>query len=228
MMDFLTSFISIVTGAIIGGLITGYVLYLLLRDSIFRPKLYFRNIQIVPTKGDIDKESFKWGGLVLTADLCNDSEHWAYNVMIKAISIELSPKSPAVQLNRTPLRLITDLPRVGKLPNTQVGLPMQNIKPGGHISTSVKVITRNEVSINDFKTLIQELRMVQLKARIVYENAGGRRSSTYFWLDFQFARFIHFFQRGLGANFPWADKGDTMPGNIISKNRVLEVESELS
>ncbi len=227
-MDFLMPFVSVLTGAIIGGLVAGYLLFILLRDSFFRPKLYFRNIQIVPTKGDIDRESFKWGGLVLTCDLCNDSEYWAYNVMIKAISIELSPKSPVALLNRTPIRLLSDLPREGKSTSTQGGSPLQNIKPGGNVSTSVRIITRSEVSINDFKTLIQELRMVQLKARIIYENAGGGKSSTYFWLDFQFARFVHFFHRGLGVNFPWANRGDTMPRSTVSKNRVLEVESELS
>jgi hypothetical protein len=226
MIDFLLYFLLAIVAIAVGGLIAGYVLFLLLRNTFHSPKLYFRNIQIVPTKGDLDGDYFKWGGLTFTGELCNDSEHWAYNVMIKSVSAELLLKSPVVILNKIPLRLVSELPRSGS------GLPgsaqVFNIKPGGQITTSIKIITRKDVSIHDFKHLVQELRMVQLKLRLGYDNIAGGTVFTYFWLDLQHARFIHFFHRGLGINFPWANPDERLPGRRIANSRLLELESEIS
>jgi len=226
MIDFLLYFLLAIVAIAVGGLVAGYALFFLLRNTFHSPKLYFRNIQIVPTKGDLQGEDFKWGGLTFTGELCNDSEHWAYNVMIKSVSAELLLKSPIVILDKTPLRLLTELPRNGS------GLPgsaqVFNIKPGGQITTSIKIITRKEVAIHDFKLLVQELRMVQLKLRLAYDNIGGGTAFTYFWLDLQHARFIHFFHRGLGINFPWVNFDERLPGRRIPNSRVLELESEMS
>ncbi len=226
MIDFLLYFLLAIVAITVGGFIAGYALLLLWRNSVYSPKLYFRNIQIVPTKGEMDGDDFKWGGLTITVELCNDSEHWAYNVMIKSISAELLLKSPVIILTKTPLRLVAELPRSGgaKPGSAQVF----NIKPGGQITTTINIITRKEVSIHDFKHLVQELRMVQLKLRLAYDNISGGTVFTYFWLDLQHARFIHFFHRGLGVNFPWANLDERLPGRRIPNSRILELESEMS
>ena len=228
MIDFFVFFLIATLAVILGGFIAGYILFLLLRNTFYSPKLYFRNIQIVPTKGDIDGDLFKWGGLIFTGELCNDSEHWAYNVTIKSVSAELPMKNTVYILNKTPLRLATELPRSGKSGAVPGSLPVFNIKPGGQISTSIKILTKREISIHDFKQLIQELRLLQLKARFEYGNTSGGISTTFFWIDLQHARFIHFFTRGLGINFPWINKEEKLPLRRLPNSRIIELESEIS
>lgn len=226
MIDLLLYFLLAIVAVSIGGLIAVSAFFLLWRNSVYSPKLYFRNIQIVPSKGEMEGDIYKWGGLTITVDLCNDSVHWAYNVMINSVSAELLLKSPVIILNKTPLRIVTELPRKGG-PGPG-SAQIFNIKPGGQITTTINIITRKEVFVNDFKHLIQELRMVQLKLRLAYDNIAGGTVFTYFWLDLQHARFFHFFLRGLGVNFPWASPDERLPGRRIPNTRLLELESELS
>ena len=58
MTNFLGDFILIVIGAFVGGILAGVFIILQIKRNFFRPKLYFKNVQIVPTKGDVIGENF--------------------------------------------------------------------------------------------------------------------------------------------------------------------------
>lgn len=226
MADFIGNFFLIIIGAFTGGALAGVIVIFQIKKHFFRPKLYFKNVQIVPSKGDITEDKFKWGGLIFTGDLCNDSDYWAYNVRIKDLYAEFLPKTRVKLLDKTPLRLATDLPRVDNYKYFQANTQLQNIKPGGKISSSIRILTKKEISLKDYKQLIKELKMIHIRTRLIYENSAGHKVGTYFWLDFQYARFINFFGKGLVNNNIWKNGQNEPNGKIIIKSKIIEIEAE--
>lgn len=225
MAEFFGNFFLIVIGAFTGGALASIIIIYLIRRHFFKPKLYFKNIQIVPTKGDVEGEKFKWGGLIFTGDLCNDSEYWAYNVRIQDLYAEFLPNSRVKLLDKTPLRLATDLPRIDNFKYFQNNTQLQNIKPGGKISTSIRILTKKEISLKDYKQLIKELKMIHIRTKLIYENSSGFKTGTYFWLDFQYARFINFFGKGFSNNI-WKNGNGETNGKIKIKSKIIEIETE--
>jgi hypothetical protein len=226
MTNFLGDFILIVIGAFVGGILAGVFIIFQIKRSFFRPKLYFKNVQIVPTKGDVIGENFKWGGLIFTGELCNDSDYWAYNVRIHDIYAEFLPKSRVKLLSKVPLRLATDLPRLENYRYFQNNTQLQNIKPGAKINTSIRILTKKEISLVDYKQLIKELKMIQIRTRLIYENAAGFKAGTYFWLDFQYGRFINLFGKGLANNYQWKNGMNEGKSKLIIKSKIIEIETE--
>ena len=226
MANFLGDFFLFVLGATTGGIIAGVFIIYQIKKNFFRPKLYFKNIQIVPTKGEIIGKNFKWGGLIFTGELSNDSDYWAYNVRIQDIYAEFLPKTKTKLLNKMPLRLATDLPRLDNYKYFQNNTQLQNIKPGDKITTSIRILTKKEISLTDYKQLIKELKMIQIRTRLIYENSSGFKSGTYFWLDFQYARFINLFGRGLTNNHKWTNGTDMGKSIIKIKSKIIEIETE--
>lgn len=226
MTDFLSNFFLIVLGATTGGILVSLFVIIQIKRHFFRPKLYFKNVQIVPTKGDVSGDKFKWGGLIFTGDLCNDSDYWAYNVRIKDLYAEFLPNARVKLLDKTPLRLATDLPRTDNYKYFQANTQLQNIKPGDKIKTSIRILTKKEISLSDYKQLIKELKMIHIRTSVAYENSSGHKVGTYFWLDFQYARFINFFGKGLNSgNF--LKNGQNEPnGTIKIKSKIIEIEAE--
>ena len=180
MAEFFSNFALVVIGAFAGGTAAGIFILYFIRKFFYRPKLYFKNVKIVPTKGDIEKNKFKWGGLIFTGDLCNDSDFWAYNVRIQDIYAEFLPNANVKLLSKVPLRLATDLPRPDNYKYFHKNTQLQNIKPGSSISTSIRILTKEHISLDDFKQLIKELKMIQIRTRLIYENAAGYKLGTYF------------------------------------------------
>ncbi len=226
MTSFFGDFILIVIGAFAGGILAGTFIIFQIKRHFFRPKLYFKNVQIVPTKGDVIGENFQWGGLIFTGELCNDSDYWAYNVRIHNIYAEFLPKSKVKLLSKIPLRLATDLPRLENYRYFQNNTQLQNIKPGEKITTSIRILTKKEISLVDFKQLIKELKMIQIRTRLIYENSAGFKSGTYFWLDFHYGRFINLFGKGLANNYQWKNGMNEGKSKLTIKSKIIEIETE--
>lgn len=226
MTDFFGNFILVMFGALFGGTLAGVFVLFQIKKNFFRPKLYFKNIEIVPTKGDVKGNKFKWGGLIFTGDLCNDSDYWAYNVRIQDIYAEFLPKSRVKILNKTPLRLATDLPRLENYRYFQKNTQLQNIKPGDKIRSSIRILTKSEISLKDYKQLISELKMIQIKTRLIYENSSGFKSGTYFWLDFKYSRYINMFGKGISNNNQWKNGLNEGKSKLIIKSKIIEIEAE--
>jgi len=226
MTDFFGNFFLIVLGAFTGGILVSIFVIYQIKKHFFRPKLYFKNVQVVPTKGDVSGNKFKWGGLIFTGDLSNDSDYWAYNIRIKDLYAEFIPNARVKLLDKTPLRLATDLPRLDNYKYFHANTQLQNIKPGDHIKTSIRILTKKEISLADYKQLIKELRMIHIRTKVIYENSSGHKVGTYFWLDFQYARFINFFGKGL-INNNFLKNGQSEPnGKIKIKSKIIEIEAE--
>ena len=226
MTDFLGNFFLVVVGAFFGGALAGVVIIIQIKKYFFTPKLYFKNIQIVPTKGDVIGDRFKWGGLIFRGDLCNDSSYWAYNVRIYDIYAEFLPKFKVRLLSKIPLRLATDLPRLENYKYFQRNTQLQNIKPGDKIRTSIRILTRTEISLKDYNQLIRELKIIQLRTRLIYENSSGFKSGTYFWLDFQYSRYINLFGRGILNNKDWKNGMNEGKSKFVVKSKIIEIETE--
>lgn len=226
MTSFFSDFFFIVLGACAGGILAGMFILYQIKRNFFRPKLYFKNIQIVPTKGEVVEDKFKWGGLIFTGDLCNDSDFWAYNVRIHDIYAEFLPDARVKLLSRIPLRLATDLPRQDNYKYFQNNTQLQNIKPGDKITTSIRILTKKEISLSDYKQLIKELKMIHIRSRIIYENSAGFKTGTYFWLDFQYARFINLFDRGLTTSNHLKNGHDEPQSKIKIRSKIIEIETE--
>ena len=226
MADFFGDFFLIVIGAFAGGILAGSFIIFQIKRNFFRPKLYFKNVQIVPTKGDVIGDKFKWGGLVFSGDLCNDSDYWAYNVRIHDIYAEFLPNTRVKILSKVPLRLATDLPRLENYRYFHNNTQLQNIKPGDKINTKIRILTKKEISLSDYKQLIRELKMIQIRTRLIYENAAGFKSGTYFWLDFKFARFINLFGRDLANNRRWRNGMNEGKSKLKIKSKIIEIETE--
>lgn len=226
MSGFIADLILVILGATASaGLLSVIVIYQI-RKNFYRPKLYLKNIRIVPTKGDVNRDNFKWGGLVITGDLCNDSEFWAYSVHIQDIYAEFHPNSKVKLLSKIPLRLATDLPRIDNYEYFERNTQLQNIKPGGRISTTIRILTKEEISLSEFKQLIRELKMIQLRLKLSYSNAAGYKTGTYFWLDFKYARFINLFSRSLTGNQLLGNGHEELKSRIKIKSKIIEIETE--
>lgn len=226
MADFFSNFFLVVIGALSGGALASLIIVYQIRKHFFRPKLYFKNVQVIPTKGEVAGDKFKWGGLVFTGDLSNDSDYWAYNVRIHDIYAEFMPNARLKLLDKTPLRLATDLPRIDNYKYFHANTQLQNIKPGEKITTSIRILTKKEISLKNYKQLIKELRMIHIKTKVIYENSSGYQTGTYFWLDFKFARFINYFGTRLTSNnFPKNGKTD-VDSKFKIKSKIIEIESE--
>jgi hypothetical protein len=226
MTSFLGDFLLTVTGALAGGVLAGIFIIYQIKKNFFRPKLYFKNVRIVPTKGDVEGEKFKWGGLIFTGELCNDSDYWAYNVRIHDIYAEFLPDAKVKLLSKVPLRLATDLPRLENYKYFQNNTQLQNIRPGDKISTSIRILTKKEISLADYKHLIRELKMIQIRTRLIYENTSGFKSGTYFWLDFQYGRFVNIFGNGLANTHQWKNGSDVGKSKLTIKSKIIEIEAE--
>ena len=226
MNDFLGNFFLVAAGAFFGGAFAGVLIVYLIKKNFFTPKLYFKNIQIVPTKGDVTGNKFKWGGLIFTGDLCNDSNYWAYNVRIQDIYAEFLPKFRVRLLSKIPLRLATDLPRLENYKYFQRNSQLQNIRPGDKIRTSIRILTRKEISLADYKQLIKELKIIQIRTRLIYENSSGFKSGTYFWLDFQYSRYINLFGNGFLNNKQWKNGINDGKSKLIVKSKIIEIKTE--
>ena len=226
MVNAFNNFFFILLGSFAGGATAGLLIIYLIKRSFFKPKLYFKNIQILPSKGDIENDQFTWGGLVFTGELHNDSDYWAYNVRIDDIYAEFLPKTTTKIVHKIPLRLATDLPRTENLMYFQSNTQLVNIKPGEHITTSIRILTKKSVSLNDYKQLIKELRMIQIKTKVIYENSAGFTSNTLFWLDFQHTRFINFFGRKHTDNQIWKRTKSDAKTSIKIKSKIIEIETE--
>ena len=226
MADFFGDFFLVLIGAFSGGALASVIIIYQIKRNFYRPKLYFNNVQVIPTKGDVEGDKFKWGGLIFTGDLCNDSDYWAYNIRIHDIYAEFLPNARVKLLDKTPLRLATDLPRIDNYKYFHANTQLQNLRPGGKISTSIRILTKKEISLKNYRQLIKELRMIHIKTKLIYENSSGYKTGTYFWLDFQYARFINYFGKGL-ANRSFLKNGK---GEYSSKfkirSKIIEIESE--
>ncbi len=226
MIDILNYFFTSLLGSLVGASLAAIILLYFIKRNFFKPKLYFKNIQILPTKGDIEGNYFTWGGLIFTGELHNDSEYWAYNVHIEDIYAEFHPKAKTRIVNKSPLRLATDLPRIENMMYFQKNAQLQNIKPGDKITTSIRILTKKRISLDDYKQLIKELRMIQIKTRIVYENSPGFKSKTLFWLDFQNSRFVNLFGRKYKENQIWNKGNQDLKTPIRIKSKIIEIETE--
>lgn len=226
MADIFSNLFLIIIGAFAGGALAGIVIIYQIKKHFFRPKLYFKNVQIVQTKGDISEDKFKWGGLIFTGDLCNDSDYWAYNVRIQDLYAEFLPNTRVKLLDKTPLRLATDLPRTDNYKYFQANTQLQNIKPGDKINTSIRILTKKEISLKNYKQLIKELKMIHIRTKLIYENSAGHKVGTYFWLDFQYAKFINFFGKGLFNNNILKNGHSEPNGKIKIKSKIIEIEAE--
>lgn len=225
MIEFFNTFFIVLFGALFGGIFAGIFITYQIRRNFFKPKLYFKNVQIVPTKGDIEGNLFTWGGLIFTGDLCNDSENWAYNIRIDDIYAEFLPNSKTKLVNKTPLRLATDLPRSENLEYFHNNTQLQNIKPGDKLTTSIRILTKTAIPLSDYKQLITELKMIQIKTKVVYENSAGFRADTMFWLDFQYARFVNLFGKRSSPLQLWnGSKFSSQKPKV--KNKKVEIETE--
>ncbi|MCG8310200.1 MAG: hypothetical protein MI975_22570 [Cytophagales bacterium] len=226
MVDFLGNFFLVVIGAFSGGALASLMIVYQIKKNFFRPKLYFKNVRVIPTKGDVEGDKFKWGGLIFTGDLCNDSDYWAYNIRIHDVYAEFLPNARVKLLDKTPLRLATDLPRLDNYKYFQANTQLQNLMPGDKINTSIRILTKEEISLKDYKQLIKELRMIHIKTKVIYENSSGHKTGTYFWLDFQFARFINYFGKGLMNNAFLKNGKNETGGKFKIKSKIIEIESE--
>ncbi len=226
MSGFIADLTLVILGATISAGLLSVIVIHLIRKNFYRPKLYLKNIRIVPTKGEINRDKFKWGGLIITGDLCNDSDFWAYSVHIEDIYAEFHPNSRVKLLSKIPLRLATDLPRVDNFEYFERNTQLQNIRPGGKIVSSIRILTKKEISLSDFKLLVRELKMIQLRLKLSYSNAAGFKSSTYFWLDFKYARFINLFGRGLAGNQLLGNGHEELKSRIKIKSKIIEIETE--
>jgi hypothetical protein len=226
MIDFFSNFLIVLTGAIIGGGTAGFFILIQIKRNFFKPKLYFKNVQILPTKGEIDGNHFTWGGLILTGELHNDSDYWAYNVRLDDIYAEFLPNTRITIVNSTPLRMVTDLPRSENISSFQNSTQLQNIKPGDNISVSIRILTKRAVALKDYKQLITEMRMIQIKTRIVYENSAGFLSNTLFWFDFQHSRFVNLFNRQQRNYRVWKKATPTLKKSVSVKDKRVEIETE--
>jgi hypothetical protein len=226
MIEFLSNFLIVLTGAFVGGAIAGIFILVHIKRNFFKPKLYFKNVQILPTKGDIDGNHFTWGGLILTGELHNDSDYWAYNVRLDDIYAEFLPNARITIVNSTPLRMVTDLPRSENMSNFQNSTQLQNIKPGDKISVSIRILTKRAIALKDYKQLIMEMRMIQIKTRIVYENSAGFLADTLFWFDFQHSRFVNLFGGQKRNYWVWKKAAPTLKKSVTVKDKRVEIETE--
>jgi hypothetical protein len=226
MIEFFSDFFVVLTGVLAGGILAGIFIIYQIRRNFFKPKLYFKHVQILPTKGDIEGNVFTWGGLIFTGDLHNDSDYWAYNVRIDDIYAEFQPQSKTKLVNKTPLRLATDLPRSENLSYFHNNTQLQNIKPGDKISTSIRILTKTAIPLSDYKQLITELKMIQIKAKIVYENSAGFRADTLFCLDFQYAKFVNLFGKRAPGDQLWKKIKSNPRKPIKVKSKIIEIETE--
>jgi hypothetical protein len=226
MIEFFSNFFLVISGALLGGSLAGVFVIYQIKRNFFKPKLYFKNVQILPTKGDIEGKSFKWGGLIFTGDLHNDSEYWAYNVRIEDIYAEFLPNTKTLLVNKTPLRLSSDLPRSENFLYFQQNSQLQNIKPNEKITTSIRIVTKKAISLNDYKQLVKELRMIQIKTRIVYENSSGFKSATLFWLDFQHTRFVNLFGKRQISTSSWRNSKQDSRTLVKVKSKIVEIDTE--
>jgi hypothetical protein len=226
MIDFLIDLILVLIGALAGASIAGLIIIYFVKRNFFKPKLYFKNVQILPTKGDIEGNYFNWGGLIFTGELHNDSDYWAYNVHIEDIYAEFNPKFKTRIVNKIPLRLATDLPRAENIMYFQKNAQLQNIKPGDKIRTSLRILTKKRISLDDYKQLIKELRMIQIKTSLAYENSSGFKSKTLFWLDFQHSRFVNLFGRRNTEYQIWNKKKQESKGQVRIKSKIIDIETE--
>ena len=226
MSSFFASLALVIIGSTISVALLSILIIYLIKRYFFRPKLYFKNIRIVPTKGEIIRDYFRWGGLVITGDLCNDSDYWAYNIHIKDIYAEFHPNSRITMLDKIPLRLASDLPRVDNFEYFERNTQLQNIPPGGKITTSVRILTKRDLPLKDFKQLVKELKMIQLRIKLNYDNSAGFKSGTFFWLDFKYARFINLFGRNLSEKELLSNGHDKLHHRLKIKSKIIEIETE--
>lgn len=226
MNDFFIYFFLVVFGSMVGGSVAGLFIIQLYKRNFHKPKLYFKDVQILPAKGDILENTITWGGIVLTADICNDSEYWAYNVRIEDIYAEFSPNSKPVLLGKVQLKLATDLPQ--NIEGKVHGLDGQlhNLGPKSKMTTSIRILTRKEVSLDDYKNLIKELRMIQIKARLLYDNSHGQIAKTYFWLDFRNVNFVNSFKSSSTVKLKRRNKGKQNRSEIKIRNKTFDLHTE--
>ncbi len=218
-------FLSTMIAVFIGSSLAGLLAFFFVGKNFFRPRIYIKNVQVLPVKGDIEGNRFLWGGLVFTGDLYNDSEYWAYNVLAGDIYAEFLPKSKVWLINRIPLKLMCDVPRAEDFLRSNSSLQLRNISPGEKIGLTIKILSKNSVPVKDYKQLITELRKIQLKVSILCENASGFRHSTRFWLDLQHSGFVNLFGRKYPTFTPWKNKDFRQNPQVKSGSKGLEIES---
>jgi hypothetical protein len=226
MIELFSDFLIVATGAVVGGAIAGFFILFQIKRNFFKPRLYFKNLQILPTKGDIDGNYFTWGGLILSGELHNDSDYWAYNVRLDDIYAEFLPNSRIAIVNSTPLRMVTDMPRSENMSNFQSSTQLQNIRPGDKISVSIRILTKKAIALKDYKQLITEMRMIQIKTRIVYENSAGHLADTLFWFDFQHSRFVNLFGSQQRKRRVWKKPAPESKRSVTVKDKRVEIETE--
>lgn len=225
MFDFFSMLFSIFLGAVLGGIAAGLFVLHQIKRNFFKPRLYFKNMQISPVKGDIEGKRFSWGGLILTGDIFNDSEYWAYGLCLEDIYAEFLPSAKSTLLSKSPLRMVTELPQLGKSSIPSATESSYNIGPGEHISTSIRIITRYPVLVSDYKNLIKELRMIQLKLQLSYSNSSGHSAGTLFWIDLESARFTNiFWKKNVGHNI-WKRGIKNRKSKVHGRNKLLEIQS---
>jgi len=221
----MTDFLIVLLGALAGCFLASILVIYFIKRNFFKPKLYFKQVQILPTKGDMSGDQFAWGGLVFTGELQNDSDYWAYNVRIDDVYAEYLPMTKTVLLPKTPLRLVSDLPKTEDLIDAPGNTQLINIKPGDKITTSIRILTKKSIPISDYKKLIQELRMIQIKTRVLYENSAGYKSNTYFWLDFHYVRFINLFSTRPFDTQIWKNPKRTLGSPPKITNKIVDVDT---
>ncbi|MCK5469462.1 MAG: hypothetical protein KAI99_13155, partial [Cyclobacteriaceae bacterium] len=94
------------------------------------------------------------------------------------------------------------------------------------IRTSIRILTRKEISLADYKQLIKELKIIQIRTRLIYENSSGFKSGTYFWLDFQYSRYINLFGNGFLNNKQWKNGINDGRSKLIVKSKIIEIKTE--
>jgi hypothetical protein len=225
MFDFFSILFSIFVGAVLGGIVAGFFILYQIKRNFFKPRLYFKNMQISPVKGDIEGKQFSWGGLILNGEIYNDSEYWAYGLRIEDIYAEFLPTAKSTLVGKSPLRMLTDLPQLGKTIIPASNESSYNIRPGEHISTSIRIITKNPVLVSDYKNLIKELRMIQLKLQLFYINSSGHHAGTLFWIDLESARFTNIFWKKNVSHHLWKRGIKNRKSKAHGSKKRLEIQS---
>ena len=199
MAEFFINLFLFILAAGVAGYVMSFFVVRAIKRNLNRPKLYIKNIKITPAKGEMLESRFTWAGLIINADICNDSDHWAYNLRIHDIYAELHPDAKPELLDAIPLRLHTDLPTLDSAAHFQKNTQLLNLKPNTKSNTTIRILSKEEISLGEYQQLIRELKMVLVKIHLDYTNASGNRFGSYFWLDFKHARFINRFSRAFPA-----------------------------
>lgn len=178
-------FIAVLLAVFLGSSMTVLLIFYYIKSNFFKPRIFIKNAQVLPVKGDIDGSMIAWGGLVFTGELYNDSEYWAYNLVADDIYAESLPDTKIRLINKIPLKLMCDLPDSEEFRRSNGTQQLRNISPGAKMSMTIKILSKKPVPVADYKQLITELRRIRLKLNICCENSSGFGNSTLFWLDLQ-------------------------------------------